>query len=525
MSLVQDHQVEEIDFDTDILGRSPPLSAIKPHLGLVEDSPPPLVPYDPTPESSELEEEDKAGEPRRQNNRPDIANHAGRHPLDSQSDSEGGSESEEIDEPSNPGPSHMRSQERAVQNVPPVMHMQSMVLVEGAPVVTRRDDFPMVDPPGPISASRRVHTPPTTLSLCETDTLQRSLSCPKPEDSRKKEFDLKPPPLALDSLHSPRELGRGDEDSIVTSPALGRFAIKPQNADPDAITLPALHRSPPRSSPAGSPDNRQTLPSIRNLTIPHFNDPASMSLAGLSPMRSPHMTETPVSYLHSPHQGPGMSPPEHPSRYASSSWRSSTRDSSISTCSEYATPSSVSTSTPGSSIHLTQSPATSYPGPLSTLPEQEVVKQLSQEEKPLQDSAMDSLDLQDNSLIPGPFRCTFPGCVAIPFQTQYLLSSHQNVHSNQRPHFCPVKGCPRGVGGQGFKRKNEMIRHGLVHTSPGYICPFCADQQHRYPRPDNLQRHVRVHHEDVDRDDPLLRDVLNQRPEGGNRGRRRRMNP
>ncbi|KAH6980498.1 hypothetical protein EDB80DRAFT_783577 [Ilyonectria destructans] len=33
--------------------------------------------------------------------------------------------------------------------------------------------------------------------------------------------------------------------------------------------------------------------------------------------------------------------------------------------------------------------------------------------------------------------------------------------------------CPRAEGGKGFKRKNEMIRHGLVHNSPGYVCPFC----------------------------------------------------
>lgn len=70
-------------------------------------------------------------------------------------------------------------------------------------------------------------------------------------------------------------------------------------------------------------------------------------------------------------------------------------------------------------------------------------------------------------------------------------SSHANVHSQDRPHFCPVDGCPRGVGGKGFKRKNEMMRHGLVHNSPGYVCPFCPDQQHKYPRPDNLQRYVK----------------------------------
>ncbi|TPX12123.1 uncharacterized protein E0L32_007238 [Thyridium curvatum] len=122
----------------------------------------------------------------------------------------------------------------------------------------------------------------------------------------------------------------------------------------------------------------------------------------------------------------------------------------------------------------------------------------------------------------GTYVCKVPGCSAPAFQTQYLLNSHANVHSQERPHYCPVKGCPRSEGGKGFKRKNEMIRHGLVHDSPGYVCPFCPDREHKYPRPDNLQRHVRVHHVDKDKDDPALRDVLAQRPDGPNRGRRRR---
>ncbi|CAM1502797.1 Fc.00g075730.m01.CDS01 [Cosmosporella sp. VM-42] len=125
----------------------------------------------------------------------------------------------------------------------------------------------------------------------------------------------------------------------------------------------------------------------------------------------------------------------------------------------------------------------------------------------------------------GHYVCTFSGCTAAPFQTQYLLNSHANVHSSARPHYCSVQGCPRSEGGKGFKRKNEMIRHGLVHDSPGYVCPFCPDREHKYPRPDNLQRHVRVHHVDKDKDDPLLRDVLSQRPDGPNRGRRRRAPP
>ncbi|KAL6789524.1 hypothetical protein GGI42DRAFT_245454 [Trichoderma sp. SZMC 28013] len=83
----------------------------------------------------------------------------------------------------------------------------------------------------------------------------------------------------------------------------------------------------------------------------------------------------------------------------------------------------------------------------------------------------------------GSYSCTFPGCTAPPFRSHQLLNSHANVHSSVRPYFCPVQDCPRAEGRKGFKRKNEMIRHGLVHNSSRYICPYCA-----YPRPDNLQR-------------------------------------
>ncbi|KAF3925389.1 hypothetical protein ABW21_db0202795 [Orbilia brochopaga] len=132
---------------------------------------------------------------------------------------------------------------------------------------------------------------------------------------------------------------------------------------------------------------------------------------------------------------------------------------------------------------------------------------------------------QSSPSVPGGFKCTEEGCTAAPFSTQYLLNSHANVHSEDRPHFCPVPGCSRAEGGKGFKRKNEMIRHGLVHQSPGYACPFCPDKEHKYPRPDNLQRHVKAHHKDKSSDDPMLREVLAVRPEGGQRGRRRRLGP
>lgn len=107
---------------------------------------------------------------------------------------------------------------------------------------------------------------------------------------------------------------------------------------------------------------------------------------------------------------------------------------------------------------------------------------------------LDLEDQRENARAESPtsvtngFQCTFPNCNAPPFATQYLLNSHANVHSRARPYYCPVSGCRRSLGGNGFKRKDEMIRHGLVHASPGYTCPFCTDREHKYPRPDNLQR-------------------------------------
>jgi len=108
--------------------------------------------------------------------------------------------------------------------------------------------------------------------------------------------------------------------------------------------------------------------------------------------------------------------------------------------------------------------------------------------------------------ITGSFECDYPGCTTLPFHTHYLLkyvcpsmlaiwsnhhSSHVNVHSSPTPHYCPVKDCPRGKGGTGFRRKNELIRHSLIHQVPGYICPYCPDREHKYPRPDDLQRYVK----------------------------------
>lgn len=73
-----------------------------------------------------------------------------------------------------------------------------------------------------------------------------------------------------------------------------------------------------------------------------------------------------------------------------------------------------------------------------------------------------------------------------PLASDYDLE--EELPSSNRPYYCPVSGYYRIEGGKGIKRKTEMIRHGWQHESVGYVCPYCVDHQHNYPRPDNLQR-------------------------------------
>ncbi|KAL1970492.1 hypothetical protein VTN77DRAFT_4136 [Rasamsonia byssochlamydoides] len=314
---------------------------------------------------------------------------------------------------------------------------------------------------------------------------------------------------------------KASEDTLATSP-LGKFAISPSDRSPQEL-LPAL-QSPPQSAAGGSPENTQSLPSLQSalgeLTeAPRRN--SSGRINGIPPFPSISAASPPPlprTVLGRERQLSGPCPPpptQMPSPYSHVSPMSSKDLAGLSPASQssYWRPQGLKPDL----AHMTspydasprgpqsiKSPAAGYPTPTDLRPD----------ERPA---------LSGPSPPSGPmYKCMHPGCTAPPFQTQYLLNSHANVHSQERPHFCPVPGCPRGVGGKGFKRKNEMIRHGLVHSSPGYVCPFCTDQQHKYPRPDNLQRHVRVHHVDKSKDDPELRKVLSQRPEGSNRGRRRR---
>ncbi|TVY68726.1 Metallothionein expression activator [Lachnellula suecica] len=290
-----------------------------------------------------------------------------------------------------------------------------------------------------------------------------------------------------------------DPARSLSSPEAVKLELKPPVGE-----LPPIRHSSPRSALSNGNGGPITLPSITDQLgdISHIPDPVP---SGNSPFAQSPPGRPPPQFAAVPGHG---SPPKSPNEYrrelpspgrgafygfgpgpAPLRRQSQTEGHQYSSAGEY-------------SSSNTETPSTDQSGATPAIDRM-------------------SIDGITNPQI-GGFQCTYPGCTAQPFQTQYLLNSHANVHSSNRPHYCGVKGCPRSEGGKGFKRKNEMIRHGLVHDSPGYVCPFCPDREHKYPRPDNLQRHVRVHHVDKDKDDAQLREVLSQRPEGPSRGRRRR---
>ena len=126
-------------------------------------------------------------------------------------------------------------------------------------------------------------------------------------------------------------------------------------------------------------------------------------------------------------------------------WRITLGRPSISTPSDYAVVSaSGSVSTPASSI-ADQASAASHPTPTTTSPEARPKGSAEQVLYPKSDG-------QDTNGIGSPSssnscQCTFPECTATPFQIQYLLNSHMNVHSDERPYFCTVEDCPQGPDG------------------------------------------------------------------------------
>jgi hypothetical protein len=400
-------------------------------------------------------------------NRPDIAQEAGQTVLHSDSQPE-----DEEDDEDDEDMVVVQRTENGVQHTP----SDARSTARAALAVVGDEDLEMVDATQDQRSEGKkedLQDAPSTNGVIHNEQEPEpsaAFAKPSPPSSARSGFNIKPPPIVppppppirTETVQSTDERNR-DEDSTPISPTLAKFAIGPSQADPNSI-LPAMQKSPPRSASTYSPEGSQSLPSLQT-TLSGLSDPGINGIHAPSPFpqssgHSPQFVRHPTfsSQTTGPSPGtysqpsPGMSPPGYPSH--PSYWRRPPTEGSMSTPSTYeaSTPASI----PG------PSPAQSYPTPNV------------QDHRGSVDGSS-TPQLLNGPLPPnGPFtsstfKCTYSGCTAAPFQTQYLLNSHANVHSSNRPHFCPVPECPRGPGGKGFKRKNEMIRHGLVHQSPGYI--------------------------------------------------------
>ena len=445
-------------------------------------------------------------------NNPDIATRAGEEPLNSASQSEASEFGEEMENEVEFGVTAAdRDLEQMAQN--------AMEAVGGNGEPKSRTSSPKGD------GTRRTRPP-----KIHTDLDHRARPSGTRSDAASGDSKDSTPPISPDGVHplpvkienggslmSPpfSAIGRNGLHATEISPKLLKHTIAPSEGSP-METLPAIQSSP-NSQTGKSPSNQQNLPSLQHLDLPmddrspKENDLRPMgtiqrhTFPSQSPSTGPLTSRTPTFPSPQTRLNKPFKPQYPPTQTSPASIFSETSPREPYQHSQDAT----SMSPPG------QRERQSYlNGPPSH--NDELTPSSGSADTPLSAESM-GLDGQRPILPPlvngpyvaGVFRCEHHGCMAAPFQTQYLLkylppmhpcwryvlltlsqSSHANVHSQIRPHYCPVKDCSRSEGGKGFKRKNEMIRHGLVHRSPGYVCPFCPEREHKYPRPDNLQRYA-----------------------------------
>ncbi|KAK3379472.1 hypothetical protein B0T24DRAFT_611977 [Lasiosphaeria ovina] len=347
-------------------------------------------------------------------------------------------------------------------------------LAAGALAVTVPDPPPGLGPAPPPEAVNAGPTPPVT----EDDVMKEAPPHPPPAPleiaTRRIEpaQDGRPVQPAVPSPYSPRSFYSPRDSGSTPVPLKMDLTLSASGLSPSSHGegLAPIQLNSPRSDTNG----QTPLPSL-TAALGDINQLKSSYHAEKERMRNPH-----PAFPHSP---PGL--PRLPSMHSHHA-------------SPPISPAETFRRDPLSPNHSLTSSVTSprhgfYPQPNGHQPYD---YPSSSAEPPTSDPSTatisERMSIEGLTSQSGSYVCKFDGCTAPPFQTQYLLNSHANVHSSARPHYCPVHGCTRSEGGKGFKRKNEMIRHGLVHDSPGYVCPFCPDREHKYPRPDNLQRYAQT---------------------------------
>jgi hypothetical protein len=343
-------------------------------------------------------------------NRPDIAKLAGEETINSASQSEAeGSGDEEMGDPPNQPASDQ------VSNAPNTLAKIAQETLEKCdPPVTSHQERSRVPELAEVNGLNNSHVKKESSEVIdskESDALDvlKGLSQGSPDGRRTPKLKTTP------------EEEKPGEDSLATSPNIGRFTIPASEASP-MQTLPAIQKSPPRSASASSPGGTQSLPSLQtalaeqdvqmNGTSPVARATYPLPLSGQSPPLNrgdrqiqahfpPPQPHAPPPYAQlSPQSGKemqGMSPPgsTHPQLF-----RSSKPDTPF-------TPSTVSDQQPTPQSEGSNA----YPTPI------EHRMSIDTERPP----HLNGAPIANGPFSPTGFKCNYPGCTAAPFQTQYLL--------------------------------------------------------------------------------------------------------
>ena len=228
-----------------------------------------------------------------------------------------------------------------------------------------------------------------------------------------------------------RSPSNGDSDSAKLSPMVRRYTIP--NSDRPTEALPAMVNSPASSS-ARSPNNQQSLPSLRQIQLEPLLD-ASRSSRSPYPMSNGTVNSSPMSAIAprpsqfpSPQTGVnGVFNQQSPYSHHSPSHSGASPSTNMSPpagkpgsqgyYSNGRTPQSEE-STPQSAVsHRSSSSFSTVPSPHPN--HMEIDRSQRPTLPPL--PSMPKIPPNPAIMAAGSFKCDHPGCTAQPFLTQYLL--------------------------------------------------------------------------------------------------------
>lgn len=356
-------------------------------------------------------------------NHPDLATKAGEEPLP-QSDSD--DESMEMDE-----------DEQAIRE-----RNDPVELAKNAVSMVERGDRRSEDSHG---SSKNENPRPAFLKIQTQTEPPISKNAVSGDSKIQQDPSLRASQPAVNGIPRPDENGsktshlpsrskspsNGDSDSAKLSPMVRRYTIP--NSERPTEALPAMVNSPASSS-ARSPNNQQSLPSLRQIQLEPLLD-ASRSSRSPYPMSNGTVNSSPMSAIAprpsqfpSPQTGVnGVFNQQSPYSHHSPSHSGASPSTNMSPpagkpgsqgyYSNGRTPQSEE-STPQSAVsHRSSSSFSTVPSPHPN--HMEIDRSQRPTLPPL--PSMPKIPPNPAIMAAGSFKCDHPGCTAQPFQTQYLL--------------------------------------------------------------------------------------------------------